>query len=115
MRCAHNSYTDRAEHPENISPGIDISLALSEFPFQSHFKGKPSLCWHYRECGEERPWQRVRRGDGRREGRQEGMKRPVYLTPLSAFTFTTWSFASRGSGGEEEFEVRRMASSPSHS
>jgi len=109
VRCSHNSYTDKAEHPENISPGIDISLALSGFPFQPPFKGKPSLCWH---SGEKSPWQRVSRGDDRREGCPEGMKRPVYLAPLSASTFTTFSFASRSNGGEEVFGMRRMASSP---
>lgn len=43
VRCFHNSRTGRAERRENVSPGIDISLALSGFPFQAHFKSKPVL------------------------------------------------------------------------
>lgn len=43
VRYVHNSYTGEAESSENLSPGIDVSLAVCGLPLQSPCDVSPIL------------------------------------------------------------------------
>lgn len=85
VRYVHNSYTGEAESSENLSLGIDVSLAVCGLPLQSPCDVSPILVEG--AVRRKRWWQRIW-GEKHQEHCQEGINVSLLQASWSTSTFT---------------------------